>query len=95
MDFSCVGTKNNMLEGESFVRGGTSALISGLKFLDLKNPADNKKRYSLWAESVPSLPQVIKQKVCDALFKAVGSSHVYLHWENEFSSRWLNTICCN
>lgn len=57
------GTKSNILEGQLFVSGGSPALISGLKRLDLNNPADNKRRYSAWAESVPSLPKVIKQKI--------------------------------
>ena len=54
-----------MLRGVPFVRGGRSGLIAGLSYLDLDNPAGNKQRYSRWAGSVPDLPEVIKQKVCD------------------------------
>jgi hypothetical protein len=79
-----------VIRGDPWVRGGGSGFIAGLSFLELDNPAGNKRRYSAWADSVTNLPQVIKQKVCDALFKAVGSSHVYFHWENVIKSRWLN-----
>ncbi|XP_037655093.1 complement component C7 isoform X2 [Choloepus didactylus] len=57
------GTKNNVLRGNPFVRGGSSGLVAGLSFLELDNPAGNKKRYSDWAESVTSVPNVIKQKL--------------------------------
>ncbi|KAM6156508.1 complement component C7 [Erethizon dorsatum] len=59
---SASGTESNVLKGQPFVRGGSAALVSGLSFLDLNNPTENKRRYSAWAESVPNLPQVIKQK---------------------------------
>lgn len=72
-----------MLRGDPFIRGGGAGFISGLSYLELDNPAGNKRRYSAWAESVTNLPEVIKQKVYHALFKAIGSSHVYLHKENE------------
>ncbi|XP_006875466.1 PREDICTED: complement component C7 [Chrysochloris asiatica] len=60
---SASGNQNNVLHGVPFVRGGSSGLIAGLSFLELDNPAGNKERYSSWAESVTSLPQVIKQKL--------------------------------
>ena len=70
-----------MLRGVPFVRGGRPGFVSGLSYLELDNPDGNKQRYSSWAGSVTDLPQVIKQKVCDALLKAPESSHVYGHWE--------------
>lgn len=91
----CVGTQGNVLRGDPFVRGGRSGFTSSLSFLELDNPAGNQKRYSSWAGSVTDLPQVIKQKVCDALFKAAESSHVDLHQESEIKSRWLNREGCN
>ncbi|KAM4869966.1 complement component C7 [Urocitellus parryii] len=57
------GNQNNVLRGVPFVRGGGPGFIAGLSFLQLDNPAGNKRRYSDWAESVTSLPQVIKQKL--------------------------------
>ncbi|XP_076973179.1 complement component C7 [Tamandua tetradactyla] len=57
------GTKNNVLRGDPFVRGGSPGHVAGLSFLELDNPAGNKRRYSTWAESVSNLPQVIKQKL--------------------------------
>ncbi|XP_062943621.1 complement component C7 [Cynocephalus volans] len=57
------GTQNNVLRGHPFVRGGSSGFISNLSFVELDNPAGNKRRYSAWAESVTNLPQVIKQKL--------------------------------
>ncbi|KAL4822848.1 hypothetical protein H8958_013246, partial [Nasalis larvatus] len=56
------GTQNNVLRGDPFIRGGGSGFISGLSYLELDNPAGNKRRYSAWAESVTNLPEVIKQK---------------------------------
>lgn len=97
----CVGGQSRKLEGKPFVSGGAGGFVSKLSFLELDNPAGNKERYSSWAESVTSLPEVIKQKVFDALLEAGcvcvwgGSSHVYLCWENEITSRWLNRIDCN
>lgn len=55
------------------VRGGDSGFVADLSFLDLDNPAGNKQRYSSWAGSVTRLPQVIKEKVCEALPAAVGA----------------------
>lgn len=69
---SCVGGQSRKLKGKPFVRGGGLGFVSDLSFLELDNPAGNKERYSSWAESVTSLPQVIKQKVCDALLEAGG-----------------------
>lgn len=86
----CVGTQDNVLRGSPFVRGGHIKFVAGLSFLELDNPAGNKQRYSSWARSVTDLPQVIKQKVCDCLFKAAKCSYVDLLWENEIKSRWLN-----
>ncbi|XP_045141185.1 complement component C7 [Echinops telfairi] len=60
---SASGTQNHVLRGVPFVRGGSSGFIAGLSFLELDNPAGNKRRYSSWAESVTSLPQVIKQRL--------------------------------
>ncbi|XP_048224185.1 complement component C7 [Perognathus longimembris pacificus] len=60
---SASGTQNNVLRGDPFVRGGRAAFVSGLSFLELDNPAGNKRRYSAWAQSVTNLPQVIKQKL--------------------------------
>lgn len=77
----CVGTQGSKLQGEPFIRGGGPGFVADLSYLELDNPAGNRQRYSSWAESVTSLPQVIKQKVCNALLEAVGSSHVYLCWE--------------
>ncbi|XP_011821752.1 PREDICTED: complement component C7 [Mandrillus leucophaeus] len=57
------GTQNNVLRGDPFIRGGGAGFISGLSYLELDNPAGNKRRYSAWAESVTNLPQVIKQKL--------------------------------
>lgn len=97
----CVGGQSRKLEGKPFVSGGAGGFVSDLSYLELDNPAGNKERYSSWAESVTSLPKVIKQKVFDALLEAGcvcvwgGSSRVYLCWENEITSRWLNRIDCN
>lgn len=60
---SAAGTQNNVLQGDPYVRGGDSGFIAGLSFLELDNPAGNKRRYSKWAQSVPRVPQVIKQKL--------------------------------
>ncbi|KAM9693909.1 complement component C7 isoform 1-T1 [Trichechus inunguis] len=60
---SASGTEGNVLRGDPFVRGGSSGFIAGLSFLELDNPAGNKRRYSEWAGSVTNLPQVIKQKL--------------------------------
>ncbi|XP_008582528.1 PREDICTED: complement component C7 [Galeopterus variegatus] len=66
------GTQNSVLRGYPFVRGGSSGFISNLSFLELDNPAGNKRRYSAWAESVTNLPQVIKQKLmCRAILAIV------------------------
>lgn len=83
-----------MVKGNPFVRGGSAGLVAGLSYLELDNPAGNRQRYASWAGSVTNLPQVIKQKVCYALFKAVENSHD-LHWENEIKARWLNREGCN
>lgn len=77
------------MRGDPFVRGGRAGFVSGLSYLELDNPAGNRQRYSSWAGSVTSLPQVIKQKVCDALFKAAEGSHIDLPWEKEAKSRCL------
>lgn len=69
---SCVGGQSRKLKGKPFVRGGGLGFVSDLSFLELDNPAGNKERYSSWAESVTSLPQVIKQKVSVALLEAGG-----------------------
>lgn len=55
--------EGNLLRGVPFVRGGHSGFLAGLSYLDLNNPAGNKRRYSQWAGSVPDLPEVIKQKL--------------------------------
>ncbi|XP_004448265.1 complement component C7 [Dasypus novemcinctus] len=57
------GTQDNTLRGDPHVRGGSSGQVAGLSFLELDNPAGNQRRYSSWAQSVTSLPQVIKQKL--------------------------------
>ncbi|XP_064232008.1 complement component C7 [Aotus nancymaae] len=57
------GTHSNVMRGDPFVRGGAAGFVSGLSYLELDNPAGNKRRYSSWAESVTNLPQVIKQKL--------------------------------
>lgn len=57
------GRQGRKLEGKPFVRGGSSGFVSDLSYLELDNPAGNKERYSSWAESVTSLPDVIKQKL--------------------------------
>uniref|UniRef100_A0A8C0X924 Complement component C7 n=1 Tax=Castor canadensis TaxID=51338 RepID=A0A8C0X924_CASCN len=57
------GTQSNVIRGDPWVRGGGSGFIAGLSFLELDNPAGNKRRYSAWADSVTNLPQVIKQKL--------------------------------
>ncbi|MBZ3872223.1 Complement component C7 [Sciurus carolinensis] len=57
------GNEKNVLRGVPFVRGGGSGFIAGLSFLQLDNPAGNRRRYSAWAQSVSRLPQVIKQKL--------------------------------
>ena len=54
-----------MLRGVPSVRGGRPGFSAGLSYLELNNPAGNKRRYSQWAGSVTDLPEVIKQKVCD------------------------------
>uniref|UniRef100_A0A2K5CTR8 Complement component C7 n=1 Tax=Aotus nancymaae TaxID=37293 RepID=A0A2K5CTR8_AOTNA len=54
---------DNVMRGDPFVRGGAAGFVSGLSYLELDNPAGNKRRYSSWAESVTNLPQVIKQKL--------------------------------
>ncbi|KAK2117793.1 hypothetical protein P7K49_004680 [Saguinus oedipus] len=56
-------THGNVMRGDPFVRGGAAGFVSGLSYLELDNPAGNKRRYSSWAESVTNLPQVIKQKL--------------------------------
>ncbi|KAK7804898.1 hypothetical protein U0070_027615 [Myodes glareolus] len=60
---SASGGQSRKLKGKPFVRGGGLGFVSDLSFLELDNPAGNKERYSSWAESVTSLPQVIKQKL--------------------------------
>ncbi|XP_057645974.1 complement component C7 [Chionomys nivalis] len=60
---SASGSQGRKLEGKPFVRGGRSGFVSDLSYLELDNPAGNKERYSSWAESVTSLPDVIKQKL--------------------------------
>ncbi|XP_007948726.1 complement component C7 [Orycteropus afer afer] len=57
------GTQSNVLRGNPLVRGGKPGLVASLSYLELDNPAGNKRRYSSWAESVTDLPQVIKQKL--------------------------------
>lgn len=77
------------------MRGGDTGLSGDLNRLDMNDPAGNRRRYSSWAQSVTHAPSVIKQKVCADLLKAVGSSRVYLHSENEIKLRWLNRDDCN
>ncbi|KAH0520565.1 Complement component C7 [Microtus ochrogaster] len=60
---SASGGQGRKLEGKPIVRGGSSGFVSDLSYLDLDNPAGNKERYSSWAKSVTSLPEVIKQKL--------------------------------
>ncbi|XP_058536025.1 complement component C7 [Ochotona princeps] len=61
---SASGTQNNILRGIPLVvRGGDTGLLAGLNWLDLNNPAGNRRRYSSWAESVTHVPSVIKQKL--------------------------------
>ncbi|XP_029797128.1 complement component C7 [Suricata suricatta] len=60
---SSTGTKSNILRGDPFVSGGSPGFVSGLNYLDLDDPAGNKKRYASWAGSVTNFPQVIKQKL--------------------------------
>lgn len=68
-----VGNQGRVLRGEPFVRGGGPGFVADLSFLDLDNPAGNRQRYSSWASSVTNFPQVIKQRVCEALHEAVGA----------------------
>uniref|UniRef100_G3QIF7 Complement component C7 n=1 Tax=Gorilla gorilla gorilla TaxID=9595 RepID=G3QIF7_GORGO len=82
------GTQNNVLRGDQFISGGSEGLISGLSYLELDNPAGNKRRYSAWAESVTNLPEVIKQKLTPLyeLVKEVPCASVkklYLKWALE------------
>lgn len=60
---STSGDQRRVLRGDPFVRGGASGFVSGLSYLELDNPTGNKERYTSWANSVTSLPQVIKQKL--------------------------------
>lgn len=60
---SAAGTQGNVLQGNSFVRGGSINFASGLAYLELDNPTGNKERYSTWARSVTDNPEVIKQKL--------------------------------
>ncbi|KAM6224366.1 complement component C7 [Rhynchocyon petersi] len=60
---SASGISNNVLRGKPFVRGGSTGFLNGLSYLELNNPAGNRKRYSDWAGSVTDSPQVIKQKL--------------------------------
>ncbi|XP_004678532.1 PREDICTED: complement component C7 isoform X2 [Condylura cristata] len=57
------GTGKKGLEGDTLVRGGSLAFVSGLSYLDLEDPAGNRQRYSAWARSVTDNPKVIKQKL--------------------------------
>ena len=72
--FPHVATANNRLQGTPFVRGGSPGLVSGLSYLELNNPAGNQERYASWAASVTGLPQVINQKVCDAVCTAAEAA---------------------
>ncbi|EDL75730.1 complement component 7 [Rattus norvegicus] len=57
------GNQGRVLRGEPSVIGGGPGFVADLSFLDLDNPAGNRQRYSSWASSVTSLPQVIKQRL--------------------------------
>lgn len=45
------------------VLGGSSANIAAMEVMDLDNPDENWEKYSNWADSIRSFPQVIKKTV--------------------------------
>lgn len=81
-------------EGPICQRRGRPGFSAGLSYLELNNPAGNKRRYSQWAGSVTDLPEVIKQKVCDVQIA------ICLAWMEEFGGEWkhvyvwLRPLCC-
>ncbi|XP_068107057.1 complement component C7 [Hyperolius riggenbachi] len=60
---SSSGTSSTEIKGQAVVTGGEPKFISALSYFSLNAPAENQKRYSNWAGSVPNLPSVIKYKL--------------------------------
>ncbi|XP_007487476.2 complement component C7 [Monodelphis domestica] len=56
-------TKDNLLRGNAFVKGGNPALVADLSYLNMNDPAGNRGRYASWAATVGQYPQIIKQKL--------------------------------
>ncbi|XP_068952319.1 complement component C7 [Petaurus breviceps papuanus] len=57
------GMKDKFLHGNAIVKGGNPALVDGLSYINVDDPAGNRARYASWAATVGQYPQIIKQKL--------------------------------
>ncbi|XP_036591910.1 complement component C7 [Trichosurus vulpecula] len=60
---SAAGMKDNLLRGKAIVEGGNPALVTGLSYINVDDPAGNRARYASWAATVGQYPHIIKQKL--------------------------------